>query len=108
VLCLCCLGAGIRGSSLTAVDPHESDEYWFTSSSFLQPTSLHIGDARLGPAGVAQVLVCSDSAAYLTLLLTLLIATEHTSATSSYDVLFLLRFCLCFPHIITLLLLLNL
>lgn len=47
--------ACIRGSSLSAVDCHNSDEYWFTSETFLSPTQLQLGDARLGPVGIAQV-----------------------------------------------------
>ncbi len=47
--------ACIRGSSLSAVDCHTSDEYWFTSETFLSPTQLQLGDARLGPVGIAQV-----------------------------------------------------
>ncbi|KAJ1413298.1 hypothetical protein B484DRAFT_402083 [Ochromonadaceae sp. CCMP2298] len=48
-------GASIRGASLSAIDAHESNQYWLTSSSFLQPTTLQLGDATQGPAGVAKV-----------------------------------------------------
>ena len=37
------------------MDCHTSDEYWFTSETFLSPTQLQLGDARLGPVGIAQV-----------------------------------------------------
>ena len=36
------------------MDCHNSDEYWFTSESFLRPTQLQLGDARLGPVGISQ------------------------------------------------------
>jgi prolyl oligopeptidase len=42
----------IRGASLRAIDSDTSDECWFTTSTFLNPSQLSILDASLGAAGV--------------------------------------------------------
>ncbi|CAE8640991.1 unnamed protein product, partial [Polarella glacialis] len=44
--------AVIRGASVQPVDSEESDEYFLSTSSFTQPSSLSLADASLGPAGV--------------------------------------------------------
>ena len=46
--------AVIRGSSVVAVDSHENDFYWFTTSSFTTPSTLALSNAVLGPSSVAQ------------------------------------------------------
>lgn len=43
----------IRGASMTAYDSDHSDQYWLTTSTFLQPSRLHLADASLGVAGIA-------------------------------------------------------
>ncbi len=42
----------IRGSSVSAVDSDESNQYWLSDSSFLTPTALRLGDASLGAEGI--------------------------------------------------------
>ena len=37
----------IRDVSISAVDPKEGDRFWFTTSSFLQPSTLYLADASL-------------------------------------------------------------
>lgn len=44
--------AAIRGASLQPLDEEESDEYFFATNSFTQPSSLSLADASLGPSGV--------------------------------------------------------
>ena len=44
--------AVIRGASIRAVDSDTSDEFWFTSSTFLVPSQLSIVDAALGAKAV--------------------------------------------------------
>lgn len=46
--------AVIRGASVIAVDSHENDYYWLTTSSFTTPSTLALGNAANGPASVAQ------------------------------------------------------
>ena len=45
--------AVIRGASVTAVDEDENDFYWWTTSSFITPSTLSLGNATQGPKGVA-------------------------------------------------------
>eukprot|EP01036_Dinobryon_divergens_P031474 gene31474-40875_t len=45
--------AVIGGGYVSAVDENESNLYWLTTSSFIQPSTLSLGDASLGPSGVA-------------------------------------------------------
>jgi prolyl oligopeptidase len=42
------IDGAVRGSSLRAVDDDLSDEIWYTTSSFTQPSRLYIADASLG------------------------------------------------------------
>ncbi len=37
--------AQIRSCSVSAVDAYESDEFWFTTSTFTQPSTLYLADA---------------------------------------------------------------
>lgn len=44
--------AAIRGGWSAPVDSHNSDEYWLTRNTFLQPSSLFLADASVGPPGL--------------------------------------------------------
>ena len=46
--------AVIRGASLSAVNCHTSDEYWFITNSFLTPSRLCKGDADEGIDGIVK------------------------------------------------------
>lgn len=48
--------AHIRGTSIRAVDSDKSDLFWFTISSFLQPSSLYLLDANI----VSTCLITSE------------------------------------------------
>ena len=48
--------ASIRGCSVSAVDSDETDEYWFTTSSFTQPSTLGLADAAKGPNSTIEPL----------------------------------------------------
>lgn len=37
----------IRDVSISPIDPREGDRFWFTTSGFLQPSTLHVADAAL-------------------------------------------------------------
>ena len=37
--------AQIRDCSVSALDPNDSDEFWFTTSSYTEPTTLYLADA---------------------------------------------------------------
>lgn len=50
--------AAIRGVSLTAFDRHHSNDFWFTSSSWIEPTTLRLLSAEAG----ANVLTASSPA----------------------------------------------
>lgn len=46
--------AQIRGASLRAVDDDESDDIFFTTNSFTEPSTLHLTSAAKGPAGLEK------------------------------------------------------